>query len=185
VARGCLWLSVLFGLVPLLTVGLVYQAATERAKLVHDINVWRESVLGNLVASAWMEAENKRLEPGHKVVVAAHTNLAKWSELLAELRDRLPEGAWLTQVSIARPDLDPAKPQASGSAAQTVILTGTAAKAAAVGAYLEQLNRSPLISRAVLVRSHPGAGRLASGTAPAVDYELRAEVKQPIAEGQP
>ncbi|MBI5835419.1 MAG: PilN domain-containing protein [Armatimonadetes bacterium] len=185
IAGWALALAVAFGLAPLLLVGLIRQGAAERATLLKDINKRRETVLNNLVGSAWMEAENKRLEPGHKVVVAAHTNLAKWTELLNEVRDRLPEGAWLTQVSIARADFDAAKPLVPGTSPQTVIVVGTAAKAEAVGAYLEQLNRSPLLARAVLVRSHPSEAKLATATAPAVDYELRAEVKQPIAEGQP
>ena len=168
-----------------MAVGVTYQLATERAKLLHDINMRRQTVLPNLVGSAWMENENKRLEPGHKVVVAAHTNLAKWTELLNELRDRLPEGAWFTQVSVAKPDFDATRPLAQTSSAQVVIVVGSAAKAETVGQYLEALNRSPLLARAMLVRSNPSDSKLATGNVPAVDFELRAEVKQPIAEGQP
>jgi len=182
----------------------------ERAGLLLDLQRQRKRSLEAVVQSTWWDAENKRLKGARDVVVAAHTNIARWVGVMRELRDRLPNGAWVTQISAApapAPDATPAAATTATPAApvepapaavnttdpQIVTIKGQATRAEAVGEYLESLNRTAMFSHAVLVGSHPSdlqspeaAGNVAGVVRAArhvIAFEIRVRLKQYIPEG--
>ncbi len=190
-ARRAAWAMAIALAVPLLllsAVGLIYNLATERATTMLGANLRRADDAPTIIQGGWLHAENERLAETRALSVGAHANLARWSDLLRELRDRLPADLWLTHVSVTRPDFRAETPAEPSAQPQALIIRGTAVRAEAVGEYLEALSRSPRLLGTRLVTSAPSANEVPGPEGepqPAVDFELHSQVREPISDGEP
>jgi Tfp pilus assembly protein PilN len=193
------------GLLALLPATLCLIYAGENAGLLLDLQRQRQASLPARTQLAWLDTETQRLKPTRDITVAAHTNIAKWVGVVKELRDRLPQqDIWLTELNGGPPGFDPeaaAEPPVAGAAAvnpapppgappaqpQVFTVKGYALRQAAIGEYVESLNRTAAFDHAWLVESRPaeaqpkasGAGRPGK----VLEFEVKVALKQPIPEG--
>jgi Tfp pilus assembly protein PilN len=197
-ARYGLWLTVLAAVVAIAPALLLQGLAAHRGVELRATAKRRDIQAAPAEEVRWREAELRRLQPARGVVRAAHANNARGLGLLEELRDRMPEGAWLTQLSVAPPTVDPGGSTASSGRPQVVILAGRASGHEPIGELLVALNRSAWVRHAVLSASHPvtppattvgsEAGTDAAATAAPDDgakvaFEVRAVLAWEIPEG--
>lgn len=140
----------LSAVVALLPCALLYGLATHDAARALALRQERDRLGPTPSEALWRREQIERLSKPRELVRAAHINNSDWLALLRELRDRLPPGAWLTEVTVV-----PSRTGPTGAAApesrHRLLIRGAAESHEPIGQYLEALTRSRFFARVTLI----------------------------------
>ncbi|MCC7494242.1 MAG: PilN domain-containing protein [Fimbriimonadaceae bacterium] len=154
----------LLTLVPL----LLERAASVGAWRLLQARLDRGRIADQAAETRRLQTELRDLAEPRRRAMGVHGNNAQWRDLLHELRDRLPEGLWLTRLEV----------EAVGDDGRQVLrLEGRAERQQAIGELVQRLNQSPWCGVAVLQRSRPADA--ASGAGP-LEFTVTGLVRRPL-----
>ncbi len=156
------------GLLTLALLWLVSSLASNRAEALQRLSEERQAVGAAAAQARLIRTELERVDGPRRLARAVRVNNAHWLDLLRELRDRLPEQAWLTAVEVTS--------VVPGEAASALRLEGQAGGHEAIGRLLTSLCQSPWIESARLIESSSDDAR---EEAP-IDFAIEGRLRRPI-----
>lgn len=174
--RWGVWLSLLVAVASLAPAVVVQTVASRRAAELLAARLESRQLSPQASTAVTLRGLLQRVEGPRQVVDAMRQNHDDWAKLLGELRDRLPEEVWLTELAVGPGE--PAAASPSSAPQPEVVLVGLATGHEPLSQYLEALNRSPSLRVAELAKSEqadPDAGDGAT-----IRFEVHASLSEPL-----